>query len=182
MIFESNFNRNQFFSCEETDVLAQFSKNSYKYDTLYSLYIETTATFTSSRNTFVYSTPSSSCDENFKRTFLAEFKQLITELNNNFGICGKQECNFDSIRLKCIGDNRQRRDVSASSKGALEVSFETVGDVQMQQYLMRQLKENSTRFNVTDSILLPEQVIIGDLKATCQPGSILKDEKCGELF
>lgn len=62
----------------------------------------------------------------------------------------------------------------------VEVVYNSAANTTTLQNLMRLLKENSTSFNTNNATLVTNDTVLGDLKDTCTPGSILKDGKCGK--
>lgn len=141
--------------------------------------IETATPSTTITNSMTYSTPS--CDEDFKKAFVEEFRALIRDLHDIFQICGDSACDFTNIRVKCVGGGTRRKRRSTTDSYEVQIVYDSKANSTTLQNLMRLLKENSTKLNTNNTSLIINETKLGDLKPSCTPGSILKDGKCGKF-
>ncbi|XP_047133368.1 uncharacterized protein LOC100208285 isoform X1 [Hydra vulgaris] len=125
--------------------------------------------------------PTSSCDDSFKNDFVESFKQLITELQDVWSICGTT-CDFKNIKVSCKPDaKRFRRDMDPKWTGPkfiLDISFDATNETNLAK-IQNGIK--TKEFNMTvivNNVSISSDLLNVEVKTVCNNGSILKNDIC----
>ena len=117
------------YRSESTDIISKSNISRTRKSTVF-CFVESSDASLKATSQFTYAM--GSCNREFVDNFVEEFKTLIRELHQIYGICGDSPCNFVNIKVEsnCKGRRRRRR---RSNDNRISISFDEIVGYEKQQ-------------------------------------------------